>query len=297
MFISYPKIHRLGKEETDGLLDLEVVVQEKVDGANTSIWLEDGEVCTGSRRRKLENESFNGFCDYVKNNEGIQKLIHDFPEYRLFGEWLVRHTISYNELAYKKFYLFDIQNGDVWLDQAQVQDIAQIYGIPYPQVFIRGNLTEEKIKEFVGQTNLGEKGEGVVIKSVGFVNKFGDHTYAKVVSEKFKENNALVFGGNNKHSDVYQEMRVVNKYCTLARVEKIINKIQPEINERLDFKHTPRVANTCYHDLLTEEIWEIQNTVSKVDFKVLKRLCSKKFIQIYHDILNDNISVADRGNE
>lgn len=49
-FKTYPKIHRLGKEETDGMLDaLEkddiIVVQEKIDGANTSIWLDkDGVV-------------------------------------------------------------------------------------------------------------------------------------------------------------------------------------------------------------------------------------------------------------
>jgi hypothetical protein len=255
MFVHYPKIYRLGKEENEGLLDHEVVVQEKIDGANTSIWLEDGVLKMGSRTRILGEESFNGFCEYVRSNEPIMKLLADHPEIRA---------------------------------------IAGMYDIPTPQIFIRGKFTEDQIKEYVGKTNLGDKGEGVVIKCVGFVNKFGDHSYAKIVSEKFKENNALVFGGNNKFSDVYNEMRVVNKYCTLSRVQKIMNKIQPEVNKRLDFEHTPRIANTCYHDMLTEEIWEIQSVVAKVDFKILKRLCTKKFIQIYHDILNDDLSVADQ---
>lgn len=296
MFVSYPKIYRLGREENDGLLDNEIVVQEKVDGANTSIWLEDGVIKMGSRTRLLGDESFNGFCEYVREHEGIVKLLADFPQMRLFGEWLVRHTISYKETAYKKFYIFDILfDGNTWADQEKVQQIALDYGIDYPQVFMRGKLTEEEIKAFVGKTNLGDKGEGVVIKCVTFVNKFGDHSYAKIVTEKFKENNALIFGGNNKHSDTYQEMRVVNKYCTLSRVEKIIHKIQPEIDRRISIEHTPRIANSCYHDMLTEEIWEIQNSVAKVDFKVLKRLCTKKFIQIFHDLLNDNLSVADKG--
>lgn len=293
-FLSYPKIHRLGKEENDGILDNEVVIQEKIDGANTSVWIDEGVIKMGSRTRLLGEESFNGFCEYINANQGIKNLLTDFPEYRLFGEWLVRHTISYNELAYKKFYLFDILADDKWFDQKKVQDIAEIYGIAYPQVFFRGVTNQESIKEFVGKSNIGDHGEGVVIKCAGFVNKFGDHCYAKVVTEKFKENNALVFGGNNKHSESYQEMRVVNKYCTLSRVQKIMNKLQPEINKRLDFEHTPRVAGTCYHDMLTEEIWEMQKVVTKVDFKVLQRLCYKKFIQIYHDILNENISVADQ---
>ena len=41
---AYPKIHRLGKEETDGILDHEFVVQEKIDGANISIFELDGKV-------------------------------------------------------------------------------------------------------------------------------------------------------------------------------------------------------------------------------------------------------------
>lgn len=43
MFIKYPKIHRLGKEETEGILNALCYIQEKIDGANTSIWIgEDG---------------------------------------------------------------------------------------------------------------------------------------------------------------------------------------------------------------------------------------------------------------
>ena len=68
---------------------------------------------------------------------------------------------------------------------------------------------------------------------------------------------------------------------------------QPEIDERLDMKHTPRVANTAYHDLLTEEIWEIAGKVQALDFKKLRSVCTKKAIQIYNDILNNTFSVAD----
>lgn len=293
MFKAYPKIHRLGKDETIGLIEFgEVVVQEKIDGANTSIWIENGVLCAGSRTRQLGEESFNGFMEYIRGHEGIMAMLAARPSYRFYGEWLVRHTISYNETAYRQWYMFDIQDGETFLSQDSVATIAQFYGINYPQIFAEGKLTEAEIREFVGKTNLGDKGEGVVIKNPDFKNQFGDLCYAKIVTEKFKEDNALVFGGNNKHSDTYWEMYVVNKYCTLARVQKIMNKIQPEVNEKLDKKHTPRIIQTCYHDLITEDSWEIANKVLAVDFHKLKSLCFKKFVKIYHDILENHISVA-----
>lgn len=298
MFKKYPKIHAYGKSENVGILDEgDFIVQEKLDGANVSIWLEAGEINMGSRTQKI-TEGFNGFCEYVKEHKGIKKFFEEHPDLRLYGEWLVRHTISYNETAYKKFYLYDILlPNDEWMRSDDVQETAITYDISFPTIFHDtvkdGVINLEEINAFTGKTELGKMGEGIVIKNVGFVNSFGDHAYAKIVTQEFKEGNALVFGGNNKHSETYWEMYIINQYATLARVKKVMHKLQPIIDEPLDKKHTPRITNTCYHDMITEEAWEIAKKVQHVDFKALKRLSFKKFVQIYHYILDDNISVAD----
>lgn len=293
---TYHKIHRLGKEETDGILNGEIIVQEKVDGANISIFYHEGKVRCGTRTRMLpEDESFNGFQEAVNSNKAIAEFLKEEPELILYGEWLVKHTITYNEEAYQKIYLFDVYdkvtNG--WANQDTVRNIARIIGVEYPHIFAKGKLTEEQIKEFVGKSMIAPAGEGVVIKAEGFTNKFGDTVYAKVVHQKFKESNAIVFGGNNKFSETYWEMYVVNKYCTTARVRKIMQKLQAETERRLDMEHTSKVAGTCYHDMITEEAWEIVKKVPKLDFKRLQGLAHKKFIQIYHDILNNSLSIAD----
>lgn len=300
-FKRYPKIHRLGKEETEGILEGECIVQEKVDGANTSIWIDKrGEITCGSRSREL-TEGFNGFVDYVKNHEGINKLLHNNPTFRLYGEWLVRHTISYDETKYQQFYLFDItevkdgEENEEFFAQPVVRMLAEQYGINYPQIFGEFvNPSEEALKEFVGKTNLGEKGEGIVIKNLAHKDKFGNHCYAKMVTEEFKENNGITFGGNNKHSDSYWEMYIVNKYMTLPRIQKIMHKIQPEIDQKLSLEHIPRITSSAYHDMLTEEIWDISKKVKTINFDTLKRCATKKAIQIYKDILNNSISVADQ---
>lgn len=296
MFISYPKIHRLGKEETEGMLDHTVIIQEKIDGANASIWLEDGKTHCGSRKRVL-TEGFNGFYEYATTNKEIQKLLADHPEYRLCGEWLVRHTISYNENSYRKFYLFDIMIDEVMISPLAANKIAKQYNIPHPQIFGAGRFTEEEIRSYVGKTELGENGEGVVIKSKDFINKFEDPCYAKIVTQTFKEDNAITFGGNNKYSETYEEMYLVNKYCTLPRVQKIMHKIQPTLDRKLDLPHIPRVAETCYHDMIVEEAWTIAKRAKVIDFRQLKKLSYKKFIQIYKDIILGVTSVADRDNQ
>lgn len=300
-FRNYGKVHRLGKEETEGILIGTCHIQEKIDGANTSIWMEGGQICMGTRTRKLpdEGDDFNGFVSYVRAHEGIKKCLEEHPDYRLYGEWLVKHTIDYKATVYKKFYLFDIWQHDhdlgTYLSAEAVKLIGEKYEIdtvPMHGHFV--NPTMEILQELVGKSQLGDKGEGIVIKNLDFVNAFGETVFAKIVTESFKEDNAVTFGGNNKYSDCYWEVWAVNKYMTLARVRKIMEKIQPTINERLDMKHIPRIVNTAYHDMLTEEIWEMQSKMPTCNFKALARIAQKKAKQVFVDILNDSISVADR---
>lgn len=295
-FKSYPKIHRLGTEETEGILVGRCTIQEKVDGANVSIWKnEDGSLGMGSRTQDITGGSFNGFCEYVRAHKGINDLLNDHHDLRLYGEWLVRHSIAYNELSYKQFYLFDVYCGatntdgevtGMFLPQNYVYHFGEKYNILTPQLFaVIEHPTIEQIMPYVGQSCLGPKGEGVVIKNPEFINKFGELRYAKIVTENFKEENALLFGGNNKHSESYFEVYVMNKYMTPARVQKVMNKIAPTIEGQLNMTHTARIINTAYHDLITEEIWEIQKKCPALNFKKLQVLCTRKAAKTYHELL------------
>lgn len=301
-FRKYEKIYRLGKEETDGILIGSVNVTEKLDGANLSIWMDNDVLHVGSRNNDLtlNGNLFNGAVEYCNAHPGIRKALQENPTYRLYGEWLVRHTLAYNETAYKKFYLFDVLSepeGTNYMIQSGVQEFGERYGIetvPNLGEFINPTL-KDLTKLVEGQKSVyGEKREGIVLRNPEFVNTFGDKCNAKIVSEGFMEDNGITFGGNNKYSEVYWEQFVSNKYITLERVQKIMQKIQPEINKRLDMEHIPRIINTVYHDMIQEEGWEIANKVKKLDYDVLKRICSKKAKQVYVDILNGQISVADQ---
>lgn len=301
-FRKYEKIHRLGKEETDGILDAPVHVQEKIDGANLQVWLEDGVIHVGSRNNDvtLREDGFNGAVQYIQNHLGIKQFFELNPSHRLYGEWLVRHTILYSATAYNKFYLFDVYVPDFGFESTpDVLQVASVFGIETPHYYglydIKSDEQLEAIKSLVGKSMLGEKGEGVVIKRNDFRNKFGDTVYAKLVGQEFMEDNAVAFGGNNKFSDVYREMWAVNKFMTLGRIQKICSKITSETGERMDMKHIPKVMGMAHYDLFQEEMWTIaENCTVPFDFKRFQILAYKKAKQVYIDILNDSISVADR---
>lgn len=291
-FRQYTKIHALGKEETDGILDGTCWIQEKVDGANASIWIEDGEIKCGSRNNLLEG-GFNGFHEWATNDPEVRRFLEAHPDLRIYGEWLVRHTIHYNEDSYKKFYAFDLERDEEYLPLEETLQLLQDYDINQVHTFgCFENPTGEMLNEFIGKSVLGPQGEGVVIKNPSFKNKFLQKSYAKIVTPKFKETNSIVFGGNNKTSPYYWEQYVVNKYIDAARVRKIMHKIESETGKRPEFSWVPRLTGTVYHDVLTEEIWEIAKKVAKLDFGVLKRIASKKAAMVFKDILQGTESVA-----
>jgi hypothetical protein len=288
-FRKYEKIHRYGKEETDGILEGTCYIQEKIDGANTSIFLDvDRNIMLASRNQVIGNvdSEWRGFPEYIKYHKGIAECLTDNPGYRLYGEYLCKHTIHYNEASYGKFYLFDIHDGEGFLGVEKVYKIAEKYNITSVHHIDKiENPTAEQLKQFLGKSVLGDAGEDIVIKNEAFVNKFGSRVCAKMVTKDFLENSAAIFGGNNKHAENYWEQYVVLKYVTRARVKKIMDKLAPVINERYDMKHIPRVTNTVYHDMLTEEIWEIQKKAPELRFKALKRITMKRAKVLFVDII------------
>lgn len=299
MFIEYPKIFHLGREETEGILNGHVFLQEKIDGANTSVWMEEGEIHVGQSSREITDNEHNAYWDveefknYILGHEGIVSLLKAHPDWRLFGEWLKPHSLQYFDKSYNHWYLFDILTPEgkmLWPDI--VEGYSRTFGIKHPHTFgSYKNPAISDIDRHLGKGLLGKWGEGVVIKNPNFINKFGNCVYAKVVTQKFMEANAAVFGGNNKHSDTYTETYISNKYMTASRVQKIMFKMLAKKGSELDKSDTPKVAMACYYDMITECIWDIQDRVEGVNLKTLRMKCCKKAVVLFHQLLEGFVSV------
>lgn len=284
-FEKYQHIERFGQPSVDGILDGKVYVFNKIDGTNAQVWIDENKVLHfGSRNRELSLDFDNaGFMAKISNDERIIKFLTDYPNYRVYGEWLKPHTIkNYEDDAWDKFYIFDITTEDEKYVQYPVYSkLLDEYGLDYiPLLTCLGNPTYEDILKLLDNVNFlikdgSGQGEGIVIKNYDFVNRFGRTVWAKIVSKEFRSKHQRV-DANTIKDDTMVETKIVEKYVTKSLVEKEYAKLC--VDELFDKKQIPRLLNTIFYSLVTEESWnfikEFRNPT--INFKTLSFLCNEK---------------------
>lgn len=284
IFKKYIHIERLTSEEVQGLLNAPCYLLPKLDGANGSIWINEGKLCCGSRNNELDvNNTNQGFYNYVQNNAYIFKpFFDDHPDAIIYGEWLIPHTIKdYVDDAWHKFYAFDVEiRGSFWNHEA-VRVFLERYGIHvvpiinvYPTISI-----EDALNQCTWLLKDDKKHEGIIIKRDNFVNKFGRVTYGKYVPISLR---AIGKECTGKRLEAYAdsiEATICHEFLTEHLITKEIAKIQ---NERgfttLDPKLIGETLGRVWHAFITEEIWDILKKfkMPTIDFGLLKKHCDQK---------------------
>lgn len=263
-FQQYQHIERLGTDEVDGLTLGKCLVFPKIDGTNASIWLDDsGNLAFGSRKRHLAIDSDNaGFMAAMQQNESIQTFFKELPGHRLYGEWLVPHSLkTYEDYAWRKFYVFDVVDEDgKYVNYFDYQIALDDYGVDYiPPIYETTDPTDEQLfgmlehNTFLIQDGSG-KGEGIVIKNYDFVNRFGHTVWAKIVSTEFKAKHVKEMGPPEMKGAMTTERDIVDKYVSKALAEKVLAKIKSE--DGWSSKMIPRLLHTVFYDLVKEDCWD-----------------------------------------
>lgn len=281
-FERYLHLERLGTTEVEGLLDGRCYIFPKLDGTNSSVWQDDaGALRAGSRNRTLSFDFDNaGFLVYAVANKAFYKFLSDHPKKRLYGEWLVPHSLkTYRADAWNKFYVFDVtdDNGE-YMHYDEYSSLLKDYDIEYiPALKVAEYPSLEKLYPVLEQnTFLVEEGkgfgEGIVIKNYDFKNKFGRLAFAKLVSNDFKAVFHREMGPDELRATALVEEKIAQTYITSHFVNKIIAKIE---NEKGAFSSTdiPRLLHTAYYDLVKEELWDaIKNfKIKSLSFDELQR--------------------------
>ena len=291
-FVKYQHIERFGTSEVEGIEFGECYVFPKIDGTNASVWMCEGEVCAGSRRRELSIEQDNaGFCTDIIHDKNILNYLNKFPNHRLFGEWLVPHSLkTYRKNAWKKFYVFDVMVDKSYLHYDEYQSYLEDFGVEYiPPIRILKNGTYEQFvklldaNEYLIENGKGF-GEGIVIKRYDYVNKYGRTTWAKIVGSEFKEKHHKAMGAPLQNGTKIPEEEAVNSFLTKAMIDKVYAKIEQDGGFRS--KDIPRLLHTVYHDFVIEEIWQIikkqKNPV--INFKTLQHFTFAKVKAEYSNL-------------
>jgi len=295
-FRKYEHLERLDHRNVDGLLAGKVHVFPKLDGTNASVWFDGEKVCCGSRNRVLSPDSDNaGFAKWLESDTAEARALREYVVGRpliLYGEWLVPHTLkTYRQEAWKRFWIFDVFDIDAGryhsyddyctLDRHGLDVVQCLGAINSP--------TDEQLQRLV-ETNTfliaegAGVGEGIVLKNYDWWQPHA--TWAKLVTNDFKEKNRRVFGhANNGSASI--EAEIAEQFVTPFLVNKTRAKVAVEIaneegadpalgNLGIETAHRqrfiPHFLGLVWHELVSEEMWAIlkRHKSATINFKRLQ---------------------------
>lgn len=263
----FPKIKYPSDSATDGLMNGEVVVTEKLDGANFRFtWDEDGTLMVGTRNHTYEHDdenipkAFYHAVEYVKNRESD---LWGFGNLTLYGEAMHLHSLQYEDAEYYQpssgpphfageypnVVLFDARMDGEWMDWDEFTDIVDPTEFARTRVLERGNPDDLSF-DVPEESMFGGPPEGIVARRVdGSVR-------AKKVTDNFKETNATAFNDPSKAQSDAAEF--VAMYVTPQRIEKQAHKLVDEgeyDSLKMDMmRDLPRVVLS---DVMAEEGWNL----------------------------------------
>ena len=296
MFIKYQHLEKLHTDETDGIEVGTTYVFPKIDGTNGSIWEDDhdNEIQAGSRNRHLSLDADNaGFLSAMRNSPKHVKLVQAYPHLIFYGEWLVPHSLkTYREDAWRKFYIFDVYNrgANRYVPYDDYKSILDAYEVEYiAPIAIIKNGNYETYQEclnrnfFLIDDGKGN-GEGIVIKNYAYENKYGRQTWAKLITNAFKESHHKEMGAPLVGGEIIED-KIVSKFVDKHLVDKIHAKITNEM-DGWSSKYIPRLLHTVYYDLITEETWNILKEFKnpKIDFRTLNNLCTQRVKELKPEV-------------
>ena len=283
-FRKYQKVRRYGATEVEGIELGKCWVFPKIDGTNAQVFLDDnGEIRAGSRNRELTLEEDNaGFYEWVLKQDNIKKYLNKHPTHRLYGEWVVPHTLrTYRDDVWNNFYVFDVC---VDIDDKSVEYIPyniykpllEGFGINYiPPLATIENGTYDQFVRYLDQNTFLIRdgrgvGEGIVLKNYGFYNRFGRQVWAKIITSEFKERHVKTMGHPEVKGRTNIEEKIIHNFCTNAFIEKEFDKL---INKYgvWDNKYIPELFGRMWYEFINEESWNIIKKYKNptINFKLL----------------------------
>ncbi len=291
-FEKYQHIERLENEEVEGIEIGKCYVFPKIDGTNSSVWMDNGEIKAGSRRRELNELKDNAdFYKFVLSNSKLKDYLLKYPKHRLFGEFLIPHSLrTYENSAWNKFYIFDVveefaDNGFRYLKYEEYKLLLDEFNLDYiPPIMIIENGTIENFEKCLDKNTFLIKdgcgvGEGIVIKNYEYRNKYGRQTWAKIVTNEFKTRNIKEMGSPSLINSPLEKL-IVDEYVTKSLIEKEHSKI---VNEKgWDCMKIPELLNRVYHSFVTEDLWQVikKHKQPVINFKSLYKHSTSKVKEI-----------------
>lgn len=303
-FKKYDKIKVIGDEENKDIFKNksdEIILQEKLDGGNARIYItKKKQIIFGSRTQQLTSDegedtnvekNFRRFVNYVRERwDDVKYIAPDLSGYILYGENMVAHTMQYDWEKIPPFLGFDVYNMKTgkYLNYKDVKKIfksLKLEMVPILKICKAKDIkpmTDEDIpiSKYASISSKDQQAEGVIYKN------YNRQVMCKIVRQKFKEKNKEVFGGSKKFAKTDDEYFTA-VYCTNARIDKCIFKLIDE-GKGLSMTMMGDLLNMVYKDIWEENWNEIAFSKKKIDLLNLKRLMSKRCLEVLKQSMFNN---------
>lgn len=308
-FYKYLKIKPLGYEENKDIFlnpEDEIIIEEKIDGANFRFTVLNGKLIFGSRTQQLTNDkgeeeniskSFKRCVNFIreklkdKDLTIMEKLI-------FYGECCVKHTMNYDWDKMPPYLGFDIMNiydkeRMRYLSYNNKKAMFEYMNLDMVPLILKikaGTITEVDdiwvpISKYAPRENPKQQAEGIVFKN------YNTQIFAKYVRDEFKEDNAMAFGSNPKYNkeDNTDNSELLFKYCTNARINKIIFKLVDD-GMNLELSMMKELPRQVYIDIMEEEWREILLSKKKyiLDVGRFKKTLTKRCLSILKQVIVNN---------
>lgn len=143
------------QKEINELLKCDLVIEEKIDGANLGIFLdEDDNIIIQNRSHYINPEYHKQFSTINKwkflHDEEIRQILGNNP-WIIYGEWVVaKHSIHYTKLP-DKFILFDIydRSSDTFFSRKKVEELIKGTSLKQIRLVEEGKFNLNKLLKFV----------------------------------------------------------------------------------------------------------------------------------------------------
>lgn len=263
-------------EDRPGIFEVEVFVEEKIDGSQFSFRREGSEVKFRSRKTDLYPGNAGMFEKGVQSVLEVADKLMGGWTYR--GEYLMKpkhNTLAYDRVPKRNVVIFDIETSpNNYLPPAERYDEAVRLGFDCVPVYCQTMITDmDQLKEFLKETSiLGGPIEGIVIKPASQM-LFGIDKkllMAKFVAEDFKEKHEGEWKKSNPgRKDVVQE--IIETYKTPQRWNKAVQHLR----EAGELEGSPRDIGKLMKEVPSDVYKECAEEIKEKIFKHFWRQISR----------------------
>ena len=285
------KIRPFGDRNNQEILEGVVEKTEKLDGANGSIMIKDGQLVMRSRNNELINGLETG-KNCIRAWEFVRSIHEETPfEEGLiyFGEILIRHTIIYGEtppfVGYSVYNIKDDRYIEDWYEHFISRDIETP-----SREYVNGLNAEEIIDKF-GEIK-SEFGTNDVIAEGFVIKNYSNQQFAKFVRDEFKEDNRKAFGHKEIQERQDNAYKIVERFCTSPRVTKGIHKLIEDDGMELEMQMMTRLPRVVFDDIIEEEFYAISHDYRDVSFGNMTKYISKKCVSGLKAFMIENSMVT-----